>query len=109
MGRRVTIYRDYGGVPVDEGEAEAQPARPVVTVTHLGGDSSADGALFTFDCPAAGGKRSAVEALLHEHIVPFLQRNDLSLVEDYRLEWTTVDGERVRRAHVRAKDDTYEH
>lgn len=94
-------------VPIDEGEAEAQPERPVIVITHCGGDSSTDGARFTFDCPAAGLRKAAAEGLLHEHIVAFLQRNDLHLVESYRLTWDDIDGERVRRATILAKEQRW--
>jgi hypothetical protein len=89
----------YDDVPVDEGEAEAQPPVPVVTITL--GDSPPEGGRWprslTFECPAVRGRTREIDALLTERSAEMLKREGLWPDGDPVVEWASTPEGRVRR------------
>ncbi len=105
------ILRD--GVPIDEGEAEAQEERPVVTVEVLWSEPreieseprsitrSDDMPVpvgLVFSVPVQGLRRAMSDALLHEHAVAFLGREGLAVRGEPDLTTVVTEEGRVRRA-----------
>lgn len=108
-------------IPIDEGEAEAQPDLPVVTVTLVPDESRLPEIstaathvtpswqdpygfpmTFTFDVPAApnGLRRRGKDELLAAHVAAFIEREGLDVRGEPEYSWADGDECRVRRATI---------
>ena len=83
-------------IPVDEGEAEAQPNLPPVTIRLLDGPLDEFPRHVRFEVPA-GGKRRSLDAFLSERAEEYLRQAGLVAETDPRPDWhDTEDDGRVR-------------
>jgi hypothetical protein len=87
-------------VPIDEGEAEAQPDTPVITIRLLDADpAQADQFPRTvrFEIPARG-KRHLLDQTLHDRAVRWLQDMGYGVDGEVVTGYLDVEGERVWQA-----------
>lgn len=87
---------DY--VPVDEGEAEAQPDLPPLTITlmHEGGQQAPLPWTVRFHVPAAGMRRAAVDGLLLTGASRWLAESGYAFEGDDRPGWADTEDGRCR-------------
>jgi hypothetical protein len=87
-------------IPTDEGEAEAQPPLPPITVTL--GPSPEDGSewprTLTFECPSVRGRTAEIDSLLAEQGAEHLRRQGYWTDGDPVVTWAHGPEGRVRRA-----------
>lgn len=87
--------REY--VPVDEGEAEAQPDLPAVTVRLL--DSAAPDEFprqVRFEIPASAGKRAALEEQVSGHAERWIEEGGFAYEGEPKPEWLDTEDGRCR-------------
>ena len=109
-------------VPIDEGEAEAQPDLPVISITLVPDESRLPEIssthstrvtpswqdpygfpmTFTFDAPAApnGLRRRGKDELLAAHVAAFVEREGLDVRGEPDYSWADGEESRVRRATI---------
>lgn len=88
-------------MPIDEGEAEAQPDLPAVTIRLLPAEGEQDASGFPrqvrFEIPAGLGKRKALEEHLSGCAEAWIEEAGVTFESDSRPAWVdTEDDGRVR-------------